>query len=171
MNRVLFLTGTCGSGKSTVAGILALGGWKRVSEDELWHERFGKNRGAFGTDEHRRKRREIQAEVLDRIVSGLSSGASVVVDATIHESPPEAYLEYRSLLDGLGIPWTLRVLHPRLDIAIARDAHRDDWRAGAARVSELRAKFTEAVFPSAWFLDTSGESPAETANRVLESGV
>ena len=170
MSRVLFLTGTCGSGKSTVASLLALeAGWKRISEDELWQQRFGKDRGAFGTDEHRRKRHEIQAQVVDRIVAGLSAGASVVVDATIHESPPEAYLEYRALLEGLGIPWTLRILHPRLDVAIARDARRDGWSAGAARVSGLRAKFTEAVFPPAWFLDTSGESPAETAKRVLSA--
>ena len=171
MGRVLFLTGTCGSGKSTVAGQLAQrAGWERISEDELWHAHFGKNRGAFGSEEHRRRRREIQAAVLESIVENLSSGKSVVIDATIHESPPEAFLEYRGLLDTLKIHWAVRVLHPRLEVAIARDANRNCWRVGAERVADLRSKFTGAVFPVGWFLDTSSESPVETADRVLASG-
>jgi predicted kinase len=171
VNRVLFLTGTCGSGKSTVASLLALeAGWERISEDELWHERFGKDRGAAGSDEHRRKRHEIQAAVIDRALVGLSSGKSVVVDATIHESPPEAFLEYRLRLEALKIPWSIRVLQPRLDVAIARDACRDGWRAGPKRIADLRAKFTGAVFPASWFLDTSSESPSETVDRVLADG-
>ena len=55
--NVVVSTGTCGSGKSTVARLLALrAGWGRVSEDEIWPRRFGKDRGAFGTPEHRLKR-------------------------------------------------------------------------------------------------------------------
>src|SRR5690348_6643254 len=35
--RVLLLTGTCGSGKTTVAALLAKRhGWVHVSEDEIW---------------------------------------------------------------------------------------------------------------------------------------
>jgi len=172
VNRVLFLTGTCGSGKSTIAGLLALRtGWQRISEDELWHARFGKNRGVFGSSEHRRKRHEIQAAVMAKTLVGLSLGNSVVIDVTIHELPPEAFGEYRVLLDGYRIPWSVRVLHPRLDVAVARDACRDGWHAGAERVAALRAKFTGVHFPVAWFLDTSSDSPVETVERVLTSGV
>jgi predicted kinase len=171
VNRVLFLTGTCGSGKSTVAGLLALkAGWDRIAEDELWHARFGKKRGAFGSEEHRGKRREIQTTVLDRALASLSSGRSVVIDATIHESPPEAFLEYRALLESRNVPWSVRILQPRLDVAIARDSRRGGWRAGAELIADLRAKFTGAVFPAEWFLDTSSEGPAETVDRVLASG-
>jgi gluconate kinase len=171
MSRVLYLTGTCGSGKSTVAGLLALRpGWERISEDELWHSRFGKNRGAFDSDEHRCKRHEVQAAVLERILAILSLGKSVVIDVTMHESPPEAFGEYRDLLENLEIQWSVRVLQPRLDVAIARDARRECWRVGPERVASLRAKFTGSVFPEGWFLDNSCESAAETADRVLASG-
>lgn len=39
MNRqpqVLLLTGTCGSGKNTIAAPLATRGWTRISEDDMW---------------------------------------------------------------------------------------------------------------------------------------
>src|SRR5262249_20188676 len=49
--RVLLVTGTCGSGKSTVASLLAGCGWASISEDEIWPRLFGKNRGAFGSPE------------------------------------------------------------------------------------------------------------------------
>jgi hypothetical protein len=109
--------------------------------------------------------------VVARAEAGLSSGKSLVVDATIHESRPEAFHEYRALFEARGIPWSIRVLHPRLEVAIARDAERDGWRAGAEGVAELHAKFTGAVFRKSWFLDTSEESARETMERVLASGL
>src|SRR5262249_26974481 len=101
---VLILTGTCGSGKSTVAELIARGpGWCRVSEDEIWPRHFGKNRGAFGTPEHRAKRSLVHQEVLARVRAALQMGQQVVLDATVHEAPPEALAEYRSLFGGAGI--------------------------------------------------------------------
>ena len=141
-----------------------------MSEDEIWPRRFGKDRGAFGTDEHRAKRAVVQAEVLERVRAAVATGRSVVVDATLHESPPEALKDYRALLDEAGIRWRLIVLHPRLEIAIARDSARAEGSLGAARVSALHAKFTGRVFPAACFLDTSDEAPEVTVQRVLGRG-
>ena len=39
-------------------------------------------------------------------------------------SPADAYLEYRDFLDGKDIPFRLRVLHPRLEVAVARGYRR-----------------------------------------------
>jgi len=39
------------------------------------------------------------------------------------------------------IDWHLRVLHPRLEIAIARDADRKSGSLGGDRVSTLHSKF------------------------------
>jgi predicted kinase len=164
---ILVLTGTCGSGKSTVAALLAAQGWLAVSEDEIWKRRFGIDRGAFGTDEHRRKRAIAHAEVMDVVVR--HPGRDVVVDATVHKGPPEAYEEYAALFAERGLAWHLRVLHPSLEEAIRRDAGRTEWHAGPERVASLRAKFTARVFPRDWFLDTSDDSPEGTVRRVLAS--
>src|SRR5262249_30613345 len=118
--QVLILSGTCGSGKSTVADlIVSRTGWCRISEDDIWPRRFGKDRGAFGTDEHRQKRGVVHREVLDRVQAARRDGLNVVIDATIHETPPEALEEYRTMLAGAGIEWRLCVLHPRVEVAIA----------------------------------------------------
>ena len=160
---VLLLTGTCGSGKTTVSALLgAMPGWIRIGEDEVWKELFERERGAFGSDEHRRKRAAVHEVVQAALLEALAGGSNAVLDATVHESPPEAYVEYREFFERSGIRWTLRVLHPRLEVAVHRAATRDGWRADADRVASLRAKFTGAVFPPEWFLDTSEQTPEET---------
>jgi adenylylsulfate kinase-like enzyme len=99
--RALILTGTCGSGKTTVAELLALReGWVRVSEDDVWHEQFGRNRGVFGSSEHRRKRRQVHDRVFASVREAVALGKAVVIDATVHESPPESFREYRAFLGG-----------------------------------------------------------------------
>jgi predicted kinase len=167
---VLLLTGTCGSGKSTIAALLANQGWTRISEDDIWPGLFGKNRGGFGSAEHRRKRRQVHELVFEKVRSALAEGRSVVIDATVHEAPPEAYEEYRAFFHGLGVPWRLRVLHPALEVAVARDAGRSSGALGSERVAQLRAKFTGLVFPAQWYVDTSGQSPSETAEALLRMG-
>jgi predicted kinase len=166
--RVLLLTGTCGSGKTTVAARLASRhGWVHVSEDEIWPRLFGKDRGAFGSAEYREKRRQVHEVAFAHIREALGAGLDVVVDATVHEAPPEALHEYRAWFAAHGIAWTIRVLYPRLEVAVARDAHRTSWTVGPASVASLHAKFTGAQIGSECFLDTSDETPEETMERLL----
>jgi predicted kinase len=160
--RVLVLTGTCGAGKSTVSTLLSEAGWARVCEDEIWATLFDKNRGPFGSDEHRAKRRQVHDVVFRRVTTALEADRDVVIDATVHEAPPEAFLEYRTFFERRGVGWEVRVLHPKLEVAVARDAARRS-SVGAKRVASLRAKFTGIVFPREWFLDTSEQSASETA--------
>ena len=168
MGYVFLLTGTCGSGKSTVASLLAKRvGWIRVCEDDIWHQMFAKHRGAFGSDEHFRKRQLVHAAVFELLQGEISAGKSVAMDLTVHEAPPTSFLEYRAFFEMAGIAWVLRVLHPSLQVATERDAARRGWHAGAQRVESLRAKFNAEVFDKSWFLDTSHETPEQTAFRVL----
>jgi predicted kinase len=169
MACVLLLTGTCGSGKTTLARLLARVGWESISEDDLWHGLFGKERGAFGSDDHRRKRRVVHEAVFVAIENALARGQRVVIDATVHESPPEGYEEYRTWFAMRRIPWRLTVLQPALEVAVARDAGRPGWRAGRERVTSLRAKFTGEVFARTDFLDTSDDTPEATMRRILQT--
>ncbi len=167
---VLLVTGTCGSGKTTITSLLEQRGWTRISEDEIWPRLFGKNRGPFGSAEHRAKRQQVHEIVFQRVQSALATGQRVVIDATVHEAPPEAFEEYRDFFDHHGIIWQMRILHPALPVAVARDAGRLRGSLGAERVAELHAKFTALVFPGSWFLDTSEQSPAETVAELLRFG-
>ncbi len=169
--RVLILTGTCGSGKSTVAGLLAAReGWVRISEDEVWERRFGRDRGTLGSPEHRRRRRVVHDDVFASVRRALARSKPVVIDATVHESPPESFREYRAFFARNHIAWRLRVLHPKLEVSIARDSSRGGWNAGPDRVASLYAKFTGATFPREVFLDTSLETPVQTMVRVIANG-
>jgi predicted kinase len=171
MPRVLLLTGTCGSGKTTVATLLAnLAGWTHISEDDIWHNCFGKDRGRFLSDEHRLKRQKVHEIVLKQLLSSLNSGREVVIDATVHESPPEAYEEYQRLFEAHGIEWTIRVLHPRLEVAVARDRGRECWKVGERGVKELREKFDNGVFGTECYVDNSDETAEETMRRLLGAG-
>ena len=164
--EVLLVTGTCGSGKSTVSALLEKRGWNRVSEDDIWPALFGKDRGPFGSAEHRAKRRRVHDVVFERVSASLANGQRVVIDATVHEAPPEAYEEYRTFFEERRIVWELRILHPTLEVAVKRDARRGG-SLGADRVARLHAKFSGSTFPAPWFLDTSNQTPEETVDALL----
>lgn len=169
MNRVLLLSGTCGSGKSTIAQLLADEyGWTRLSEDDVWRRRFHKNRGVLGSEEHRQKRRVVREELVGALRLAIEK-SDVVVDATVHEADPSSIDEYEALFGAAGVGWQLRVLHPRLDVAVQRDATRRDWTAGPARVEALWTKFSGALFDPGAFIDTSDDEARETARKVLDS--
>ena len=169
MIRTLILTGTLASGKTTISKLLAAeAGWERISEDEIWKQCFGKDRGAFGSDEHRRKRQQVHIKVFHKIIEVHQKNRSIVIDATVHESPPEAYIEYKEFFEEHKIRWNLVVLHSKLEIAIKRDTHRTDWVAGAERVKKLRAKFNGMVFPKECFVDNSDDTPDQTMKRIIK---
>jgi len=165
---VLILTGTCGSGKSTIASMISdQFGWNRICEDDIWKKMFDKKRGPFRSAEHRAKRQRVHSIVFQNILTLATMDQKIVIDATVHESPPESFFEYSQFLDQHKLPWALRVLYPALDIAIERDRRRTDWVAGRERVTTLHEKFNSTVFDKRWFLDTSLQTPAETMLAIL----
>jgi hypothetical protein len=168
---VILLSGPSGSGKTTVSQLLERRGWIRVAEDDTWLAIFGKQRGAFGSPEHRAKRAMVHDVVLKQVLAASSSADQqhVVLEATVHESPPEAFLEWADLLRKHALTWCLRVLLPRLEVATSRDALRASWHIGARGVAQLHGKFTRAVFAPEVFLDNSDESPEETCLRLVAS--
>jgi len=142
----------------------------RVSEDDVWHEQFGRNRGIFGASEHRRKRRRVHALVFASVRGAVAIGKSVVIDATVHESPPASFREYRAFFGRNHIAWRICVLHPKLEVAIARDSARTCWNLGPERVASLHAKFTGTTFPRDSFLDSSLDTPEDTMARIIVRG-
>lgn len=107
--------------------------------------------------------------MLEHVQAARRDGLHVVIDATIHEAPPEALDEYRAMFASAGIEWHLCVLYPRVEVAIARDAGRKSGSLGAVQVAALHSKFNGRAIPVECFLDTSVEPPEVTAERVLGS--
>jgi predicted kinase len=127
-----------------------------------------RGRGPFGSAEHRAKRQRVHDDVFRCVQAALARGQRVVIDATVHEAPPEAFEEYRTFFDEQGILWQLRILHPALEVAVERDARRSR-SLGAHQVAQLHAKFSGKTFPAQWFLDTSHQSPEETVAALLHN--
>lgn len=167
--RILLLTGTCGSGKSTVARLIAeTAAWSRVSEDEVWRRMYHRARGARLARAPREATRPAARGMCAHHVGG-SRGARRRLDATVHEASPNSIGDYRELLEHQPVSLPIRVLHPRLEVALERDGRREGWRAGAAGVESLWRKFSGTVFPPEGFLDTSTETPHVTAARALST--
>lgn len=169
MNSVLVLSGACGSGKSTIARLLAeQHGWFRVSEDDVWESVFQNDRDRIGTTEHLRRRAVVRMKVVGSVGEAVIT-SNVVVDATVHDTDPTSVREYQTMFQAAGVPWQIRVLHPRLEVVVERDAMRSVRTLGAERVERLWRKFSGGLLDSRVFLDSSEEGPQDTASRVLKS--
>src|SRR4030095_12502901 len=105
------------------------------------------------------------------VLHSVHFGRDIVIDATVHESPPEAYREYQTMLEAHSVEWTIRVLHPRTEVAVARDASRTCWSVGEKAVRELRDKFNKGVLSVDCYVDNSDETAEETMKRLLSFGV
>lgn len=103
--------------------------------------------------------------VLGKILEHREHGKNVVVDLTVHEAPPDAFLEYKELFETNRIPFEIRILHPRLEVAIGRDSERKCWNVGPERVKQLRQKYTKGIFGVGNFIDNSDESPEDTLEK------
>ncbi len=137
MPHALLLTGTCGSGKSTIAA--AIGewpGWVRFCEDDAWSRLFGRNRGGLGTARHRTKRAAVHEAIFAEIATACAAGLNVVIDATVHESPlirsgsirASSPLAKSPGLSGCCIPDS-RSRSPAMPSALAGMPGRQEWRA------------------------------------------
>jgi predicted kinase len=166
MNKVLLLSGTCGSGKTTISKLIAeQENWERICEDDIWLKLFGKDRGNPRLPGGERKRAKVYEIVFDKIHECGEHEKNVVIDLTVHEAPPDAFLEYKEFFEANGIPFEIRILHPRLEVAVSRDSRRRCWNVGAERVKQLRAKYTVEIFGEENFIDNSDESPEETFEK------
>ena len=166
MNKVLLLSGTCGSGKTTLSKLVAKRwNWERICEDDIWPELFGKDRGDPRLPDGKRKRAQVHEIVFDKILEYRRHKKNIVIDLTVHEAPPDAFFEYKEFFEANGIPFEIRILHPRLEVAISRDSRRTCWSVGPERVKRLREKYTKESFGAENFIDNSDESPEGTLEK------
>ncbi len=99
----------------------------------------------------------------------MESRCNTFFECTVHQAPPDAFAEYQLLMEGIGARWILPILHPRLEVAIQRDQLCSGWHSGAARVELLRRIFEGDSFPETWSIDSSDQTPLQTAVLLLKA--
>lgn len=156
--ELIVLTGTCGSGKSTVAELLAQQGWLAVDGDcALQSAKYKRN----GTKADYRQIADEIAEELD----WLSLYADKFVLATVIH--PEDLAQYRELFAARGLRSRFYLLKPAYDTAVqrcqTRTCHKsitpEYWIDYFYRLLE----YGDGVIP----VDSTDMTPQQTAEYIL----
>lgn len=166
----LFVTGMPGSGKTTVTKQIAakLDRAARISGDDL-HQMLVSGRVRFDSDRRDEAARqgELRAHNLCTLVENFAAADfTVVVDEVV---PVREDLDY--YLEHIAArPVYLVVLAPALEVCQQRNAARPAPDRVDYDFSEYDAELRRELTGLGWWLDTSDQTPEETADLIL-SGV
>ena len=155
--KVLILTGPCGSGKSTIAKLIAKhSNFEVVSGDDIKGKLFP---DIGDITEFPEKLEKVKEQILKNTQEHFNNGKNVIVDYVILGK--KQIENYRNLFKSNLI---IKVLLPEKDELIQRDKNRDCWTAGHDCTSELFEKFErlKGYIGKDNFIDTTNETPKET---------
>ncbi len=169
--RLVALGGISGTGKSTVAAILAGRASARVlRSDVIRKRRFGvapETRlpdGAYASD----VTTEVYAALLDQARAALAAGCSTIIDAV--SARPAERAAFAALARDLRVPFTGIWLEASPEILTARvAARRND--ASDADLAILRKQLGYDLGPMDWRRVDAAPSAEHVADAILEAGV
>lgn len=168
---VLLLVGPGGAGKTSMGQrIGSEPGWCHIAEDKVWDE-LPRDPFSARTDE---EKSDVQRRVVQLISDRVSMGVSVVLDFILYEIPPQPILFYQAEITKLKVEVVTRVLCPRVEIILERQAARANSHDTEVAVAErrrnaehqVRCARSEYIDP-AWVLDSSNLSLDELYARYF----
>ena len=166
-NKVLILTGTAGSGKTTIAEFLVKNRDFVLLDGDNEDTEFFPN-GNQWLPENYQKLSQARDKILKKTKDIFASGKSVVVDYIIFNQFSEFIDKFKKeFKDNLEI----KVLFPNKNIMIKRDEERKCWTAGEKDINEIYDKL-EAMKSEIGvdnYIDTSDETPKQTIEKHFKN--
>lgn len=165
--KVLLLSGPGGSGKTTIAQLLAKKkGYIWLDGDGLDTEFFP--HGEQWLPENTGKLLLAHDKILRRARELFDAGHSVVVDYIIFGR----YLEFiEKFKKEFGDSFEFKILMPKKEEILKRDKEREAWTTGEERISAVTSELEEIKnqIGASNYIDTSGLTPEMTAERYFNT--
>lgn len=166
MGKVLILTGPGGSGKTTITDLLVERyGFIKIDGDELDSEFFPD--GGQWLPENVERLKKAHDKIFAEVIKSFDGGRNnVVLDYIIFGD----YTEFITMFKKeFGNNLEIKVLFPSEEEMVKRDRERSCWTTGVARILTVRAEFKaiQDVVGKENFIDTTGQTPEETIERII----
>lgn len=159
MVRILFITGPCGCGKTTISKMFENKGYVYISGDEIKNRFFPEIESITDFPD---KLEKIKNEMFREVKGNFERGKKVVVDYVILEK------EYEKYKKQFSNSFDFVVLYPKLECLIVRDKKRRCRTAGEECVRQLFKEFGKMKKNSEIiFFDNSNENPKETFEKLI----
>ena len=157
--KILFLSGACGAGKTTISKLFEKENWAVLSGEEIFWELFdGKPVGDI-----REEVSQMHQEIIKRAKNLLKKGKNVVIETIVGKRNFQLYKKH------FGEKMSIVILNPKKSVAVKRDKN-SKKSSGKEKTEELWESFQHLKneFGADNFLDNSDQNPAETFAKICE---
>jgi isoleucyl-tRNA synthetase len=166
-SKVVFLSGTCGAGKTTIANLLAQKDYSVLHGDEICEQVFtNDNNGMIWEKKNHEHLEEIHNSLIKSTEKLIEDGKSVVIDYVCDKEYEIA--KWRKHFPQIEF----RVLHPSMKKILECDIknHTDEDLVFENRSRELYEVLTtlKPLYGTENFIDTSSERPEETIEKHFD---